>query len=78
MFRSTAGVTFICTDSFSSQEVNLLQSILLDKYNIHSTCVSNGLGKDQFRIRIAKRSMTDFQSLIAPHIPPMMKFRIGL
>jgi hypothetical protein len=69
---------FISTDSFTSQEVALLRSIPLEKYDTHSTQVLNGSGKEQYRIRIAKRSMSDLKSLIDPHIPSMMAYRAGL
>jgi len=72
------GVVRISTDNFTLAEVELLQTILLNKFGIKSTRSHNGSGKEQYRIRITKASMPAFQSLIAPHIPPMMAYRAGL
>jgi len=58
------GVDRISTDSFSIDEVQYLQAILLERYNISSTLSSAGAGKEQYRIRIAKASMPTLQSLV--------------
>jgi hypothetical protein len=42
-----------CSDSFTPDEVELLRSVLLKKFGIESTRISNGMGKNQDRIRIA-------------------------
>lgn len=72
------GVVRISTDNFTLAEVELLQTILFNKFGIKSTRSHNGSGKEQYRIRISKASMPAFQSLIASHIPPMMAYRAGL
>jgi hypothetical protein len=70
------GAVELCTDSFTAAEVDILRSILLTKYGINSTRVSNGTGKD--RIRIAKSSMPTLQALVSDHIPQSMRYRVGL
>jgi hypothetical protein len=77
-YNISQGTVVIATDSFTLTEVELLQSILLEKYGIKSTINSNGSGKEQYRIRISKKSMPILQALVAPHIPEMMSYRIGL
>jgi len=77
-FEKSGGVTILCTDSFTVNEVELLRSISLDKFNIDSTLVSRGAGLEQYRIRIAKESMPTLQKLLSPHIPSTMLYRIGL
>jgi hypothetical protein len=72
------GVVRISTDNFTLAEVELLQTILFNKFGIKSTRSHNGSGKEQYRIIISKASMPAFQSLIASHIPPMMAYRAGL
>ena len=72
------GVIFICSDSFTPDEVDILRSILLTKFNINSTRFLNGTGKEQYRIRILKASIPTLQSLVAPHMPPTMRYRVGL
>jgi len=71
-------VVRISTDSFTLTEVQQLQSILLNRYNIASTNVLAGSGKEQYRIRIAKASMPSLQALVKDIIPPMMAYRVGL
>lgn len=53
-----------CTDNFTIEEIELLRSILLSKFNIHSTRVAKSSGKIQYRIR--KSSMTNLQALWGP------------
>jgi hypothetical protein len=72
------GAVVLCTDSFTAAEVDILRSILLTKYGINSTRVSNGTGKEQYRIRIAKSSMPTLQALVSDHIPQSMRYRVGL
>jgi hypothetical protein len=77
-FCKRYGVVVICTDSFTSDEVDILRSILLAKFDINSTRILNGSGREQHRIRIPKASIPTLQSLVAPHMPPTMRYRIGL
>jgi hypothetical protein len=72
------GTVVLCTDSFSADEIDFLRSILLEKFNIKSSTVSNGSGKNQFRIYIAKGSLSTLQNLVDPHMPPSMRYRAGL
>jgi len=71
------GIVVISTDNFTLAEVQLLQSILLQKFNIHSTYGTHGK-VGQYRIRIRKSSIPLLQSLVAPHMPHMMTYRVGL
>jgi len=48
-YHKLFGIIVLCTDSFSADEVDFLRSILLEKFNIQSSRVSNGSGKNQFR-----------------------------
>jgi len=50
----------------------------IGKFGIESTTNVANKTKDQYTIRIAKGSMPAFQTLVAPHIPPMMAYRAGL
>ncbi len=54
------------TDNFTIEEIELLRSILLSKFNIQSTRVAKSSGKIQYRIRIRKSSMTNLQALWGP------------
>lgn len=69
------GVVIISTDSMTPSEVNQIRSILLVKYDIHSTRIANGKGKDQYRYRIPTVGVPKLQALVAPHIPPLMRSR---
>jgi hypothetical protein len=75
-YHKRDGVVILCTDSFTADEVDKLRSILLSKFNIHATRYAVRPG--QYRIRIAKSSMPSFQELVDPHIPPTMRYRVGL
>ena len=53
-------------------EVNQIRSILLVKYDIHSTRIANGKGKGQYRYRIPQVGVPKLQALVAHHIPSSM------
>ncbi len=46
-YQKDKGVTWLCTDSFTPDEVDIIRSALLSKFDIHSTRVSNGKGQEQ-------------------------------
>jgi len=75
--KSTGRIS-LSTDSFSPAEVKQLRSILLEKFSIESTRISNGKGKEQYFIYIPKRELPKLQHLVKPFIPPMMAYRVGL
>lgn len=56
-------------------EVQLLQTIILEKFGINTTI---GTHAGQYRIRVAKKSIPTLQALVGPHLPPMMAYRAGL
>jgi hypothetical protein len=68
----------ISTDSFTVGEVDLLRSVLLDKYGIQSTRYAKNQDKGQYIIRIPKREVPKVQELVKPFIPPCMAKRVGL
>jgi len=65
------------TDSFTPEEVDKLRRVLIEKYNIESTLVSNGKGKEQSIIRIPKREVTKVKILVEPFMAPSMRYRVG-
>jgi hypothetical protein len=75
-YKKDRGVVVLCTDSFTADEVDLLRSILLEKYGIDST--RNVHRPGQFRIRIPKREVPKLQQLVKPFIPSIMASRVGL
>jgi len=68
-------VIYLCTDSFSLVEVQLLVSVLTGKFNLQCTINKHGNG---FRIRIRAKSIPVLQELLKDKIPPMMLYKIGL
>jgi len=65
----------LCTDSFTHEEVNLLASTLIGKFNLDCTIYKE---KNGFRIRISSKSLPVLQDLLKNIIPPMMLHKIGL
>lgn len=63
------------TQGFSLEEVELLISVLTDKFNIKCTIKKE---RGTFAIRISSKSIPLVQSLLAPIIPSMMRHKIGL
>lgn len=65
----------LCTDSFALYEVELLIEVLNKKFNLKCYKIKSG---PNYRIIIPSYSIPALQSLLAAHIPPMMKHKIGL
>jgi hypothetical protein len=65
----------LCTESFTIEEVNLLVKTLTEKFNLE--CSLNKRS-NSFRIRISSKSIPKLQNLLAPHMPSMMRYKIGL
>ena len=65
----------LCTDSFTLAEVNLLISVLNDKFNLKCYIYKQG---NSHRIVIPSYSVSILQTLLAPIMPAMMKHKIGL
>nr|YP_008475107.1 hypothetical protein H731WILSUA-L_006 [Cyberlindnera suaveolens]AGS44436.1 hypothetical protein H731WILSUA-L_006 [Cyberlindnera suaveolens] len=67
-----------CTDSFSLNEVQILQNILLTKFNIETNLHNAGNGKpDQYRIYVTAKGMTKLIPLIEGYIIPSFKYKLG-
>lgn len=77
-YNKTQGTIQISTHSFEPFQVDAIRRALLDNFEIETTRVSGGKEKDQYIIRIPKRELTKVQGIVSPHIPSMMKYRIGL
>ncbi len=68
----------ICTDSFSVIEIEKLQEILKNKFDLISSRVLSGSSPNAYRIRISAKDTFKLQAIVAPYIPNMAKYRIGL
>lgn len=74
-FNKISGVVVISTHGFSFGEVELLTRVLNNKFKLISTINKNG---NHFVIRISHGSLPVLQKMLAPHMPSMMKYKIGL
>jgi hypothetical protein len=59
------------------EEVDKLRSILLTKYQLESSSVAQGSGKEQYVLYIPKREVPKLQALVKSHMPASMLYRIG-
>jgi len=66
------------TNSPPPSFVDLLRSILFDKYGIETTRNAANKSKEQSIIRIPQRQVAKVQQLLKPHIGSSMKYRVGL
>ncbi len=67
--------TVLCTDSFTLEEVELLIEVLNKKFHLKCYKCRQGIG---YRIIIPSYSIPVLQNLLASHMPPMMRHKIGL
>lgn len=70
------------TNNFTLDEVKLLQSILLSKFNLNSGLQKVSLLRTDpirgYAIRIPARCLGTLQSIVSPHIYSSLKYKIGL
>lgn len=74
-FNKVGRYVVLCTDSFTFAEVQLLISVLNSKFNLSAYSIKTGKG---FRIIIPAYSMDALRSLVAPHMPSMFLYKLGL
>lgn len=74
-FNKRDRVVVISTQSFSKEEVNLLISVLNQKFGLNCTINKNTNG---FVIRIPSKSLPILQALLKNIMPGMMVHKIGL
>nr|QWC53727.1 LAGLIDADG homing endonuclease [Rhizoctonia solani] len=65
--------TFLCTNAFSLEEVNLLVKVLADKFNLKCSILRQ---KNGYVIRISSYSMPHLHTLVGSIIPPMMQYKV--
>ena len=63
------------TNSYTFEEVNLLAQVLNNKWKLDCSVYKQNSG---FIIRTSAKSLPVLQALLAPHMPPMMMYKIGL
>lgn len=74
-FNKKNRAVVLSTQSFTLEGVELLVKTLNDKFNLNCTINKNG---NNFVIRISSKSLSLLQDLLTPHMPNMMRHKIGL
>lgn len=74
-FNKRDRAVVLSTQGFRKEEVNLLINVLNNKFKLNCTINKNTNG---FVIRIPSKSLPILQDLLAPHMPSMMAYKIGL
>ena len=80
-FSKINGNLILCTDSFTLQEVQLLISVLTNKFNLSCGLINykiNSKGDLTYRIRINKKSLPTLIELVKPHFIDSMLYKLGL
>jgi hypothetical protein len=77
-YREKSHYSFtLSTDSFTIQEVGLLQKALLDNFGISSSIQTpSSRGKKYTKLYIGKKSRELFVKIIAPHILPCFAYKM--
>lgn len=68
----------ISTDCYTKAEVELLASVLMEKFQLKCTLNKVQYKQDNFKIRISAKSLPELQKMLGPLMPPMMLYKIGL
>lgn len=77
-YNKRDGCIETATHSFTPSEVDTLRAALLKNFNIESTRCLYNKNKEQSIIRIPKREVIKVQHIVKPHIPTIMRYRVGL
>lgn len=68
----------ISTHSFSKENLEMVQKVLLDKYKLETTLQSAGAqGKTQYVLYIRKSSMVTLKKIIKPYLVKSMLYKLG-
>ena len=69
----------LCTDSFTKEDVQLLISVLQNKFNLICT-IQKAPGKNihRFRIYISAKSLPVLRSLVQSYFDPSMLYKLGI
>ncbi len=76
--------TFICTDSFTKQDVERLIKALGNKFGIKATLFflkkkrKKEDGIEVWRIRTSRLSMEKLKRLVVPYLIPEMLYKVGI
>ena len=71
-----SGVRIAC-NSFTIKEVEILQSILITKFNLNCT-IQNIYLPNKYSIYIKKDSINKLRELVLPHLHKSMYYKLGL
>jgi hypothetical protein len=75
-FSKSTHIVILCTESFTLEEVTLLANTLNTKWDLK--CYINKTNNGGSRIIIPRKSLPVLQALLAPVVPSMMFYQIGL
>ena len=67
----------IATNSFTLQEVELLNNAIKSKYNLETT-IQNIWIQNQFSIYVKKQSINDLRNLVLPYMAYSMLYKLGV
>jgi hypothetical protein len=70
----------LCTESFTLLEVEMLQNVLISKFNLIVTIRERKTsgGKLGYRLFISSKSRDNLISLVSSYFIPSMKYKLGL
>ncbi len=66
---------FLCTDSFTYGDQELLQNLLHKRFGISTSHVKTN--KTQHRLRISANGIRVLREVISPYVIPSMKYKLG-
>ena len=66
---------FICTDSYSIQDVVRIINVLIIRYDLKCTLHKSN---ENYRIYISRNSVHKVVKIIKPHLIPSMYYKIGI
>ena len=65
------------TNSYTLQEVELLSSVLKDKFNLDCTLQKYSTNKNQYRVNIRTKSVPLFKTLVSPYFHDSMRYKLN-
>nr|NP_803522.1 orf221 [Monoblepharella sp. JEL15]AAO64967.1 orf221 [Monoblepharella sp. JEL15] len=72
----TSGGTQLCTDSFTKDEVILLEQAIQSNFKLHTRLEEHGVGSGKWRIIIPVRQVTSLASIVGPYMHSSLKYKV--
>lgn len=66
------------TNNFNREEVELLNNVINNKFNLNSSINTASKIKSQYTIYISSKNIDNLRSLVSPYVLPYFLYKLGI